>query len=686
MNLNNLNHESNRASQPKGLKIKLRNHQLTSIAAMLEFESQSCVLIDKLSEISPLGNMIYNRRVCDLNQFRNSTFNLETNFGILGDKVGSGKTYMIIGLILHSKIPPQHNKIVLGSNYFSVKMLPEENNISPNLIVVPHNLTYQWIEFLENSKLKFLRLNTEHDFDCFFDIDYIDEPDVEHEDDVITFHKVIVNKTIKGKQNIKLSKNSDTIVQRMRLNKDKVAEVLETIDAIVLNINRYNLFSQIFGSITWARVIVDEIAAIKIPRSFNQHGHFNWYITATPSLIADSHNSYVSKVFEDCEEIMEYITVKNEDKYVDESIKLPQPFVFIINAKLNRTVSAFINFIPTEVLNLINAGNMKEALVKLNCNVDTKENIVTVLTKNTNTELHNLKQELIYMKSLIPNNEDQYKKQLEKLQNKIKSCETRINSINEKVASIKDECCIICTDPFDTPTITDCCKTIFCFACLMMCIKNGSLCPYCRQKMDVKKGYHVIESGAITKNSKSKPKNSQFREMEKKEILENILSYISKTDENPKILIFSDYSETFDKITKGISKANLKHSVLSGTSRRISNIVSKFNEGEINILMLNSSNYGSGLNLQTANYIIIYHRMDSGMEEQIIGRAQRDGRNKELRIIYLINSSEKCKIKLTDNPYCVDNKDELWMITNPTLNKSENTIPTKKIKKKYIEI
>ena len=40
--------------QPKGLKIKLRPHQLTSIAAMRDLERDSTVIIDSPNETSKL--------------------------------------------------------------------------------------------------------------------------------------------------------------------------------------------------------------------------------------------------------------------------------------------------------------------------------------------------------------------------------------------------------------------------------------------------------------------------------------------------------------------------------------------------------------------------------------------------------------------------------------------------------
>ena len=89
---------------------------------------------------------------------------------------------------------------------------------------------------------------------------------------------------------------------------------------------------------------------------------------------------------------------------------LPKPYIYVINTLLQRIVSAIHDLIPADVLQLINAGNMKEAVAKLNCDIDTEENIVKVLTAKINTELHNLRKELEYLKAVIPADADAHKK------------------------------------------------------------------------------------------------------------------------------------------------------------------------------------------------------------------------------------------------------------------------------------
>ena len=126
--------------------------------------------------------------------------------------------------------------------------------------------------------------------------------------------------------------------------------------------------------------------------------------------------------------------------------------------------------------------------------------------------------------------------------------------------------------------------------------------------------------------------------------------------------------------------------------------------------MLNAINYGSGLNLQMASDIIIYHELDIELETQVIGRAQRLGRTEPLNVYYLLNDNEKNNCKnttlnldiyannstmlenfineLRDNNEHIDlgdeiNSDDIYDIQNPNNpNNIQKLTKTKIIKKK----
>ena len=89
-----------------------------------------------------------------------------------------------------------------------------------------------------------------------------------------------------------------------------------------------------------------------------------------------------------------------------------------------------------------------------------------------------------------------------------------------------------------------------------------------------------------------------------------------------------------DKYKKNIPK-NIKFiEIKGGISQRERNIKS-FKNGDINVIFLNSRFNGSGINLQECSDIIIYHEMGKNMINQVLGRANRIGRQKPLNVHYL---------------------------------------------------
>src|SRR5437762_2276106 len=117
MSFNNLDETSPTTRQPRGLKIKLKPHQLTSIRAMNELENKGSIIINNPVGEDNLYDAVRNI-IRDDEDYANSKFVIETNSAILADKVGSGKTYMTIGLILKKLIPNSHNRFIIGKDHF----------------------------------------------------------------------------------------------------------------------------------------------------------------------------------------------------------------------------------------------------------------------------------------------------------------------------------------------------------------------------------------------------------------------------------------------------------------------------------------------------------------------------------------------------------------------------------------
>ena len=95
------------------------------------------------------------------------------------------------------------------------------------------------------------------------------------------------------------------------------------------------------------------------------------------------------------------------------------------------------------------------------------------------------------------------------------------------------------------------------------------------------------------------------------------------------------------KIEKTLVHNNMRFKRIKGSG--IKNVITRFKhsgEKSIDVLLLNSRFCGSGINLENADIIIIYHKMSIDLENQVIGRSQRIGRTNQLQVYKLLNENE----------------------------------------------
>jgi SNF2 family DNA or RNA helicase len=322
------------------------------------------------------------------------------------------------------------------------------------------------------------------------------------------------------------------------------------------------------------------------------------------------------------------IIIKNDDTYVTNSMALPQLNQIIINCDTPIGIRMISEFVTSDIINMLHAGNIKDAILKLNCNIDTDDNIINVIKNKLEKDIHNRKLELEYMDRLLPSDRRSHDESIKKLKDKITSLETRLKNITDKIKSLENDSCPICLDDIKTPALIPCCNNLFCLQCLA--VIHNKRCPMCRNPFTMK-DLHIIHNEII------KTDKIEKKLLSKKENLINII----KKKVNGKFLVFSNYENTNDNIGKILADENISFSKLAGNINVINNTIEKFKNGKIKVLLLNATNYGSGLNLQMASDIIIYHEMTTELQTQIIGRSQRMGRTEQLNVYYLIHDNEK---------------------------------------------
>lgn len=587
------------------LKVPLKIHQNTIIKTMLELENTGEINIDLESKIirneiilkeevlnnESYYNLYYNERENNI-QFSNIKYTINMNYGILADKVGAGKTFEIIGLICHTQVPKQHQRIFSSGYYTSIKFNDNEECIPTNIIIVPHNLVLQWRKVLEFTKLKFYMINKKSH------IDYLSS----------------VYNIFEDEETPEISPTS----------------CIANYDVVLVSGTMLESFHNKFPDVKWARLIIDEVNSInKLPVNFCIKANFVWYITATPSGIRWIRRNYIRDMIVGINKsLFSKIIIKNEDSYVTNSMSLPPLNQIIINCETPVGIRMISDFVSSDIINMLHAGNIKDAILKLNCNIDTDDNIINVIKNKLEKDIHNRKLELEYTERILPSDRRTQEESIKKLKEKIISLENRLKNITDKIKSLEKDSCPICLDEIKTPSLIPCCNNIFCLECLAN-IPNKK-CPMCRNPFTMK-DLHIINND-YTKTIKTNKKL-----LSKKDNLINII----KKKVNGKFLVFSNYDNTNDNIGKILTDENITYSKLCGNINVINNTIEKFKNGKIKVLLLNASNYGSGLNLQMASDIIIYHEMCTELQTQIIGRSQRMGRFEPLNVYFLVHENEK---------------------------------------------
>jgi len=248
-----------------------------------------------------------------------------------------------------------------------------------------------------------------------------------------------------------------------------------------------------------------------------------------------------------------------------------------------------------------------------------------------------------------------------KIDNILNKIKHPIDNMRERIiTALKsgEKLCSICVQVYDNPIILKC-NHVYCANCIFSWIKQKSsyYCPYCKAPIDPKDLNLVSVSGKKNKVCEHKDEDNEIDDSDENFIIQesssatnnkfrslkdkiDTIKNIMKNKPDGKFLIFSSYDGTFQTIGNMLQENEIKYKMLKGASSTIMNILNDFKNGKNNVLMLNSTHKGAGLEISSATDIIITHTMTSELEKQVIGRSQRPGRECQLNVHYIYYSNE----------------------------------------------
>jgi len=596
------------AQQPAKIKIPMKPHQLASLHKAIVMETVGTVNYDAKHPENYLPRINTTQYVSCNIVFRGK-FQIETNVGILGDAIGSGKTILALSIVAAtptSYIHKRRNHIqsyqsrtgayMRGVIDYKESTQNSKTKLKTTLIVVPRGPVFNQfsIAIQEQTSLNVL---------CI---------------DSITSIK-------------KLMPKADCT-------EDDLREFIERYDAVLIKNTALKTLHDYYTGLTyqhasillgWERVIVDESCDILNTIPMLSYS-FMWMISATYMYILGVamrdryHLSYSIRDVIVNDEMVNLALVKCTDHFISKSFNVPTPNELYYICKLPRQLAAVHSFLSPSVRERIDGNDLMGALSLLGASEETENDIVKLVTKEIERDIRNREREIEYINSIDIPDENRISRltiptaDLARLQDKLKSLIERVSALEEKQ-------CTICMDALENPLLLPC-SHLYCAKCLIGWMQfNHNTCPTCRSKIHSRQLISIVKEKQVS--TSQVPKEEKLKMYSKEDTMINIL----QANPTGKFVVFSKLDSSYWGITSRLRDAGISYSLLRGNSNVMKSVLDRFNEGNTRVLLLNTIHAASGIDISCATDLIIIH--DLGQDRtQAVGRCNRHPRTTQLRI------------------------------------------------------
>lgn len=600
----------------------LLTHQLATLKAMHDIETNSSRI-----------------RVSDREM-------MSVRYGILADKPGSGKSYVIAELMLGfgtSHIPAAEPVRITVSPYMSIISdgAPSSAPLDVTVVVVPHNIVLQWTGVLRHFTGE--------------------EPWA-------------------GRYGV-VSKSSDMSRTVDVLERCREEQHGSETKVLLVSAGMYPDIIDMFtnNGISAGRVVFDEADSLRYrAASAPTVGRFYWFVTASihnlfsgaavgQSLsILHSNGAQTTKVTHRgsaCKSVQIWsffanhhvalsrfvsrVVVVTDNAFIDRSFDISPPETVVVRCTAPLHTRVLSGIAPNEVVRRLNAGDLEVALMYMRPDhADNENNIIAAALSKLNVDLENARAELDFITRRRYATQVLADAAVERQTARVARCEQSIINVRERIRGATE--CFICYSDMRNKTVVPCCNNSFCLACITAWVASTphGNCPVCKSALSTTDFMVCCErplrpapvesylAGGVEFDS-ILPKNGN---------LAKLLLSVSQCHDRAsrKLLFFCDNEYAIDNSGRqSMRDAGIPCHALKGNSAVINKTVKDFIElPGPRALLVNCSYYGCGLNLSVATDVIIYHAVDSRMDQQIIGRAQRPPRATALRVWRFVNCTE----------------------------------------------
>jgi SNF2 family DNA or RNA helicase len=587
--------------QPSNSKIRLWPHQLTLLKRCKDYENNKQYL-------SQYKTLLESNENIHENDF------LRTQVGIIGDRVGSGKSFVVLALIADNDITNFGSTIKSYANNKVVLCFSEKSiNIKTNLLVIPHNLISQWESYISafSDNMKHMIISKMKHVEKMY----------ENEASIPTYDLIVVTQTYYVRVAHFLTSRS---FRMQRIIYDEV-DSMNLPNCIPIDSNFYWFVTASYGNLLY-------------PRGFCKWDHSQnrsiWYSNGlrNSGFIKDLFLDLFSNLSRD---FVKILVIKNKDDYVLTSISLPPTINNYVICKTPVSISILEGFVDREVILSINAGDIASAMQRISpAHRSTEDNLIAIQIERYLREVNNYNIRIESTYQLNFDTEEQKNAEVARLTKKKKDFEVKIEGIKDRIKNTNT--CCICYDYIQNKSIAPCCSNTYCFLCINIWLSKHSLCPLCKHPLcpidllvvddnDIVGKLPIISEDDI---------NEQFDKLKNLEII------LKQKASNGKILIYSSYDMSFTTVIDVLNTLEIKYAYLKGNESHVRRLIERYKTEDLNVLLVNSRNYGSGLNLENTTDIVMFHKVESETEKQIIGRAARIGRTCSLNVWYLLYENE----------------------------------------------
>jgi hypothetical protein len=590
--IHELDESSDICDQPENIKVALKRHQLSLLKRCMDYENESIDVVPNVCKLS-------------------------TRIGIIADKTGSGKSNVILSLLFNNLVSrnDQINIKSFGMNKAILHIKDPLKPIKTSVLAIPHNLVNQWNDYvgLYSDNFKFITVCNKKTYEK------LESSSLQEFDLVIVTCKFLSKLTLKLRE-------LDVKVSRV---------IYDEVDS--MNLSSIDIKS----SFTW--FVTASFSNLLYPKGYGKWDRINQrYISVAEGLPCTGYikNLFHNLLVESQSNISmaSLLIVKNKDAYVDKSFMLPDVLQNFIRCKTPRSINILTGIVDRNIIECLNSDDVNGAIEYINpSQKNTEENIISILLNKYTRNIHNVDTMLDYVTNrLVYDNENQRVAEINRLNKSKSEYVSKIESITNRIKETNT--CCICYEDITQKTILRCCSNAFCFKCITLWVNQSHVCPLCKSHIDTDSMMIVSKEACTPVIEEQAPDASQPNSaFDKMQNLQIILNKMTNTD---KVLIFSSNDEILHNVQDIMKSNNTRFAMLKGNHMVINHVIKDYKDGDLNILLANPRNYGSGLNLENTTDIIMLHKFDNDIENQVIGRAQRFGRQSSLRVWYLLYDSE----------------------------------------------